>query len=138
MDKKTAGQTEGRSASVPIAELDRALRSHSIGPEDVLAIESARNSMTAEQTPIRKRAATMSSTYTRCSRLVEESRVGGLSPRPASPQERTPSSHTATEDPEEIGKAITSDFKTLKRRSRSMSAIPFLEAPRDEAIRRSE
>lgn len=139
MDKKTVGQTEGvRSASVPIAELDRALRSHSIGPEDVLAIESARNSMTAEQTPIRKRAATMSSTYTRGSRLVEETKVGGLSPRPASPQERTLSSHTVNEDPEEIGKAITSDFKALKRRSRSMSAIPFLDAPRDEPRRRSE
>lgn len=123
---------------MPIAELDRALRSHSIGPEDVLAIASARNSMTAEQTPMRRRAATMSSTYTRGSRLVEESKVGGLSPRPASPQDRMPSSHTANEDPEEIGKAITSDFKALKRRSRSMSAIPFLEAPRDEPRRRSE
>ncbi|EPE04854.1 hypothetical protein F503_00008 [Ophiostoma piceae UAMH 11346] len=38
-----------RSASLPISEFDRALRSHSVGPEEVVAIESARNSLTADR-----------------------------------------------------------------------------------------
>ncbi|CAK7229319.1 hypothetical protein SBRCBS47491_007205 [Sporothrix bragantina] len=38
-----------RSASLPITEYDRALRSHSIGPDDLLAIESARNSFQTDQ-----------------------------------------------------------------------------------------
>ncbi|CAK7197495.1 hypothetical protein SEUCBS139899_000142 [Sporothrix eucalyptigena] len=38
-----------RSASLPITEYDRALRSHSIGPDDIIAIGSARNSFQTEQ-----------------------------------------------------------------------------------------
>lgn len=40
-----------RSASLPITEYDRALRSHSIGPEELIAIESARNSFQADHGP---------------------------------------------------------------------------------------
>lgn len=115
------------------------MRSHSVNPEDVLAIESARNSVSNEYSRPRKRATTVSSTYSRASRYVDEAKVGGLSPRPASPQEQTSAVATApVEDPEEIGKAITSDSKTLKRRSRSMSAIPYLQSPLGERRRRSD
>ncbi|KAL1851365.1 hypothetical protein VTK73DRAFT_9430 [Phialemonium thermophilum] len=59
------GETK-RSASLPITEYDRALRSHSIGPEDMSAIESARNSLQAEAagSPSRRRAATTTTTTT--------------------------------------------------------------------------
>lgn len=40
-----------RSASLPITEYDRALRSHSVGPEEIMAIESARNSFQADHGP---------------------------------------------------------------------------------------
>lgn len=49
--------------------------------------------------------------------------LGGLSPRPASVHARLSSQEFASSDPEEIGRAITSDYSGLKRRSRSLSAI---------------
>lgn len=54
--------------------------------------------------------------------------LGGLTPRPASVHARLSSSQeftdeNADENPEEIGRAITSDYSGLKRRSRSLSAM---------------
>lgn len=49
--------------------------------------------------------------------------LGGLSPRPASVHARLSSQEFASSNPEEIGRAITSDYSGLKRRSRSLSAI---------------
>ncbi|KAK8049773.1 hypothetical protein PG994_011503 [Apiospora phragmitis] len=88
-----------RSASLPITEFDRALRSHSVGPEDIIAIESARNSL--------------------------QQRLWGpprLSPRPASAQGRG-NLELTDDDPSNIGRAITSDILTLHRRSRSLSQL---------------
>lgn len=48
--------------------------------------------------------------------------LGGLSPRPASVHARISTQEFAS-NPEEIGRAITSDYSGLKRRSRSLSAI---------------
>ena len=45
----TARGEAQRSASLPISEFDRALRSHSVGPEEMVAIESARNSLTVDR-----------------------------------------------------------------------------------------
>ncbi|KAK5990333.1 hypothetical protein PT974_08600 [Cladobotryum mycophilum] len=67
-----------RSATFPVTEYNRALRSHSIGPEDVRAIQSARNSLVIN----RKRAAT--STI----RPIIWNGPTGLRPRPASTRDR--------------------------------------------------
>ncbi len=66
-----------RSTSLPITEFDRPLRSHSIGPDDMLALESARNSLQAS----RRRAHTVSRSYLAPRRDAEWG--SGLSPRPA-------------------------------------------------------
>lgn len=111
------GAESKRSASLPITEFDRALRSHSIGPEDVLAIESARNSISGDFGLAQRRAAEL---------RARESDLAGLSPRPASAQGRDGRATHGNEDPEEIGRAITSDF-TGRRRSRSMSGLIEVE-----------
>ncbi|KAL0938987.1 uncharacterized protein CTRU02_205597 [Colletotrichum truncatum] len=114
-----------RSASLPITEYDRALRSHSIGPDDITAIESARNSINVDTVQSsRKRAATstISQIYSAPFRH-REGELAGLSPRPASTHVRgSRLFHSDDDDPEEIGRAITSDVGH-KRRSRSLSGI---------------
>ncbi|KAH6660069.1 hypothetical protein BKA67DRAFT_530186 [Truncatella angustata] len=111
-----------RSASLPITEFDRALRSHSIGLDDILAIESARNSLNGEPMRSRRRAATTSSKlYIRKSRELNE--LIGLSPRPASTHGRTVQDGLDGDDPENIGRAITSDVLMQHRRSRSLSQL---------------
>jgi hypothetical protein len=127
-----------RSASLPITEYDRALRSHSIGPDTITAIESARNSLqtTTEfgASPSRKRAATIEgrlfppyhTSSLRAGRAsVEGGWAGGLSPRPASTHGRGSGVLPGElEDPSEIGRAITSDSGAgANRRSRSLSGL---------------
>ncbi|KAB5580677.1 hypothetical protein GE09DRAFT_1213119 [Coniochaeta sp. 2T2.1] len=134
-----------RSASLPITEYDRALRSHSIGPDTITAIESARNSLQATSTnelggansPNRKRAATTggrlfplhhpaSSLRGAAGRAsVEGGWAGGLSPRPASTHGRGSRVIPGElEDPSEIGRAITSDSGAgARRKSRSLSGL---------------
>ncbi|KAK3394685.1 hypothetical protein B0H63DRAFT_517789 [Podospora didyma] len=132
--KETSPQ---RTASLPITEYDRPLRSHSIGPDDIMAIESARDSLQAEAaatvagarssiSPVgRRRAATTTS------RLFLQPRIrtdwgAGLSPRPASSHGRASrlGDSGEPEDPNEIGRAITSDAgHGLRRRSRSLSGL---------------
>lgn len=105
---------------MPISEFDRALRSHSIGPDDITAIESARNSIDAlGSSMLRMREVTGIQ-----DRIVTPRSRGeewGLSPRPASTHARG-----TDDDPNAIGRAITSDANgdiTYKRRSRSLSQL---------------
>ncbi|KAI1767541.1 hypothetical protein GGR53DRAFT_518329 [Hypoxylon sp. FL1150] len=110
-----------RSASLPITEYDRALRSHSVGPDDILAINSARNSFQVDPVLLRRRAA--SSNRILSGRIRDfDGELIGLSPRPASTHGRD--NHTSRgDDPEDIGRAITSDSRTHRRRSRSLSQL---------------
>ncbi|KAK0656683.1 hypothetical protein B0T16DRAFT_43026 [Cercophora newfieldiana] len=141
-----------RSTSLPLTEYDRPLRSHSIGPDDMLAIESARNSLQAEgsgagaSTGGRRRAATTTSRLLFQSRVRNREWGAGLSPRPASTHGR--GSRLANtgefEDPEEIGRAITSDSGNgsgngnPRRRSRSLSGLEDLVVVRPGGRRRSD
>ncbi len=132
-----------RAASLPITEYDRALRSHSVGPEDMNAIESARTSLQADLSPGRKRAATTSGKVPTQPRRAEQAEWTGLSPRPASAHGRgsRPLSVAADEDPNEIGRAITSDHVaeyTHRRRSRSLSGLPDLAEGTSHSRRRSD
>ncbi|KAG5960714.1 hypothetical protein E4U58_004569 [Claviceps cyperi] len=133
-----------RSLSMPITEYDRALRSHSIGPEDVMAIQSARNSISADLRLSEKCTSLLDSVmhHHESNRWTCGSRLAGLSPRPASSHGRT-SKEDANDDPNEIGRAILSDAQGLKRRSRSLIFTPCSDAtsasspPRDKTRRRS-
>ena len=126
-----------RSASLPITEYDRALRSHSIGPQDMTAIETVRSSLQTERGPTHRRAATMSS------RLFSQPRRNpgwvGLSPRPASTHGRDSRLIAGGEDPSEIGRAITSDSGGgTRRRSRSLSGLYDIAGARPGQRRRSD
>lgn len=133
-----------RVASMPIHEFDRALRSHSIGPDDITAIETARNSMSLEamgSTPTRRRAttATNSRLFTAISGRSRGEEWAGLSPRPASTHGR--GSRFTEDDPDEIGRALTSDSggdMVQKRRSRSLSQLDELASERRDSRRRSD
>ncbi|KAL7973848.1 hypothetical protein HDV63DRAFT_198658 [Trichoderma sp. SZMC 28014] len=106
----------------PISEYDRALRSHSVGPEDVMAIRSARSPVNAEYSGhSRKRNGTGSDAHQASARWVKPT---GLTPRPASTTDWGSRLVDASHDPEEIGRAVTTG---LKRRSRSLSFIPLIE-----------
>lgn len=135
-------QATMRVTSMPVSEFDRALRSHSIGPNDITAIESARNSIDAlGSSPLRKRAATATQ-----SRLltggIPRSRGedwAGLSPRPASTHAR--GSRFTEDDPTAIGRAITSDTNAdvgHKRRSRSLSQLSEVALAQGDGRRRSD
>ncbi|KAK7432689.1 hypothetical protein QQZ08_000548 [Neonectria magnoliae] len=125
------GAESKRSASLPITEFDRALRSHSIRPEDVRAIESARNSLSADFGLFQRQTGP---------RRSRETDLTGLSPRPASSQGQGRDSRMAQQDddPGEIGRAITSDFTGSRRRSRSLSGLPEVEEDQVKTRRRSD
>ncbi|KAK4226152.1 hypothetical protein QBC38DRAFT_238636 [Podospora fimiseda] len=137
-----------RTASLPINELDRPLRSHSIGPDDIMAIESARNSLQlqAEGGTItaagRRRAATTTSRMMFQKRLKNPEWGAGLSPRPSSAQGRAATqqgAHIQSDDPNEIGRAITSDSGGgFRRRSRSLSGLQEFASNRQIGRRRSD
>ncbi|KAF5669147.1 hypothetical protein FDENT_11597 [Fusarium denticulatum] len=111
------GAESKRSASLPITEFDRALRSHSIRPEDVRAIESARNSLSADFG--------LSHAHARISATrLREYNLAGLSPRPASSHGRESRQDQSDDNAHEIGRAITSDLPGVRRRSRSLSGLP--------------
>ncbi|KAK2065868.1 hypothetical protein LY76DRAFT_135556 [Colletotrichum caudatum] len=127
-----------RSVSLPITEYDRALRSHSIGPHDITAIESARNSINVDLSVLghrRAATATASQIYSGPFR-GREGEFSGLSPRPASTHVRGSRLFTDDDDPEAIGRAITSDVGQ-KRRSRSLSGLQSTEI-RADLRRRSD
>ncbi|KAL6908429.1 hypothetical protein GGI43DRAFT_143045 [Trichoderma evansii] len=115
----------------PISEYDRALRSHSVGPEDVMAIRSARSPVNAEYSGhSRKRNGTGSDAHPASARWVKPT---GLTPRPASTTDWGSRLVDASHDPEEIGRAVTTG---LKRRSRSLSFIPLIETADTPSITR--
>lgn len=115
----------------PISEYDRALRSHSVGPEDVMAIRSARSPVNAEYSGhSRKRNGTGSDAHPASARWVKPT---GLTPRPASTTDWGSRLVDASHDPEEIGRAVTTG---LKRRSRSLSFIPLIETTDTPSITR--
>lgn len=115
----------------PISEYDRALRSHSVGPEDVMAIRSARSPVNAEYSGhSRKRNGTGSDAHPASARWVKPT---GLTPRPASTTDWGSRLVDASHDPEEIGRAVTTG---LKRRSRSLSFIPLIETTDTPSIAR--
>ncbi|RYP01109.1 hypothetical protein DL764_006308 [Monosporascus ibericus] len=110
-----------RSASLPMTEYGRALRSHSVGPDDMMAIESARNSVQFEPGTLRRRA-TASSRILSPGINDSSGEMIGLTPRPASSHAR--GSHPPdSNSPEDIGRAITSDSLTHRRKSRSLSQL---------------
>ncbi|KAI1640460.1 hypothetical protein F4809DRAFT_440945 [Biscogniauxia mediterranea] len=126
-----------RSASLPITEFDRALRSHSVGPDDIIAITSARNSIQADPGFSRRRAETAS--------RVQSVRVKdfggeliGLSPRPASTHGRGSQPNLGEDDPDNIGRAVTSDIFTHRRRSRSLSQLPDVSECHTPVRKRSD
>ncbi|EFQ26320.1 hypothetical protein CGRA01v4_05432 [Colletotrichum graminicola] len=127
-----------RSVSLPITEYDRALRSHSIGPHDITVIESARNSISVDLSVLghrRAATATTSQIYSAPFR-GREGEFSGLSPRPASSHVRGSRLFADNDDPEAIGRAITSDVGQ-KRRSRSLSGLQSTEI-RADLRRRSD
>lgn len=131
-----------RVTSMPISEFDRALRSHSIGPDDINAIESARNSVDVlGSSPLRKRAATATQSRIITSGIPRSrgEEWAGLSPRPASTHGR--GSRLGEDDPDAIGRAITSDSNGdmgHKRRSRSLSQLNEVALEQGDGRRRSD
>ncbi|KAL6804729.1 hypothetical protein GGI42DRAFT_322781 [Trichoderma sp. SZMC 28013] len=119
------------SEPIPVSEYDRALRSHSVGPEDVMAIRSARSPVNQDFSGHqRRRTGTGSDAHPASARWVKPT---GLTPRPASTQDWGSRLVDDSHDPEEIGRAITTG---LKRRSRSLSFIPLIETTPAPSITR--
>ncbi|KAK5635829.1 hypothetical protein RRF57_011541 [Xylaria bambusicola] len=124
-----------RSASLPITEFNKALRSHSIGPDDYIAIHSARNSLQSDSAFLRRRAVTTSGGPTG-SRLRDDSiDILGLTPRPAS----THGNDIGHDhDPESIGRAVSVDIFPARRRSRSLSQLQDVSEEHGLVRKRSE
>ncbi|KAJ8107896.1 hypothetical protein ONZ43_g6589 [Nemania bipapillata] len=124
-----------RSASLPVTEFNKALRSHSIGPDDYMAIHSARNSLQSDSVFLRRRAATASDGPI-ISKLRDQSLdISGLSPRPASAQgQDMPDEY----DPDSIGRAVSVDYLTSRRRSRSLSQLHDVSEGQAPVRKRSE
>ncbi|KAI5861779.1 hypothetical protein GGS23DRAFT_606038 [Durotheca rogersii] len=114
-------EDEPKRASAPLTEFERPLRSHSVGPNDMLAITGARSSVPADPILLRRRAASSNRILSQRIRDFDGQLIG-LSPRPASSQGRG-CNPAENEDPEDIGRAITSDSQTHRRRSRSLSQL---------------
>ncbi|KAH6650207.1 hypothetical protein F5144DRAFT_37639 [Chaetomium tenue] len=134
-----------RSASLPMSEFDRPLRSHSVGPDDIMAIESVRNSIQGDpagsNAAIRRRAATLGGHALLRPHIFNREWGAGLSPRPASAQGRASRAgdRADPDDPSEIGRAITSDSGGgLRRRSRSLSGLQGLAGIQRGGRRRSD
>ncbi|KAI0512560.1 hypothetical protein F5B22DRAFT_648663 [Xylaria bambusicola] len=124
-----------RSASLPITEFNKALRSHSIGPDDYIAIHSARNSLQSDSAFLRRRAVTTSGGPI-SSRLRDDGMdILGLTPRPAS----THGNDMGHEhDPESIGRAVSVDIFPARRRSRSLSQLQDVSEEHGLVRKRSE
>ena len=126
-----------RSGSLPISEYDRALRSHSIGPEDVMVINTVRNSLNAEALFSEARK---SPNITREINPfpIRDGEPAGLSPRPVSTHGRSGSEPLDAKmyivEDTGIGRAISND----KRRSRSVSGIYSLQSGSADNRRRSD
>lgn len=102
-----------------------------------MAIQSARNSLTGEPIKNRRRAATASSRlYVRRTRELTD--LVGLSPRPASTHVRSAQDSLDQSDPENIGRAITSDILMQHRRSRSLSQLRTVAGNSTQRNRKDE
>ena len=95
-----------------------------------MAIQSARNSLSADMRLSGRRFGAFDATTTRPAgpRWTGGRKFTGLSPRPASSHDRGTRLADYSEDPNEIGRAITGDTRGLRRRSRSLSAFPVAES----------
>ncbi|KAI1737931.1 hypothetical protein F4680DRAFT_202944 [Xylaria scruposa] len=132
----TDSETEPkRSVSLPVTEFNKALRSHSIGPDDYMAIHSARNSLQSDSVFLRRRAVTTSGGPIASKPRDESTDILGLSPRPASAH-----GHDMADDydPESIGRAVSVDYITSRRRSRSLSQLPDVSEGHGLVRKRSE
>ncbi|KAI2626335.1 hypothetical protein GGS21DRAFT_540831 [Xylaria nigripes] len=119
-----------RSASLPVTEFNKALRSHSIGPDDYMAINSVRSSFQAGPAYKGRRGASTSRSAI-SSRLPNESLdMLGLSPRPAS--------HHMIDDPESIGRAVSVDVPASHRRSRSLPQLQDVSVGQGNVRKRSD
>ncbi|KAI0391134.1 hypothetical protein F5Y17DRAFT_24855 [Xylariaceae sp. FL0594] len=110
-----------RSASLPVTEYNKALRSHSIGSHDFMAIHSVRNSLHSDTIFYRRRAATASGGIPSFGLREDNPDVTGLSPRPQSAHERDV---IEEHGPDAIGRAVSTDILASHRRSRSLSQLP--------------
>ncbi|KAI2466626.1 hypothetical protein F4781DRAFT_405183 [Annulohypoxylon bovei var. microspora] len=87
----------------------------------MMAITTARSSLQVDPALLRRRAA--SSNRILSGRIKDfDGEIIGLSPRPASTHGRG-GNLSRDDDPEDIGRAITSDSRTHRRRSRSLSQL---------------
>lgn len=103
-----------------------------------MAIQSARNSLNADMRLSGRRPGAFDATTTRPAgpRWIGGRKFTGLSPRPASSHDRGTRLADYSEDPNEIGRAVTSDAQGLRRRSRSLSAFPVAESAMPGVARR--
>ena len=98
------------------------MRSHSVGPEDRLAIESARNSLPVGSNFSRRHPGTQSFRTGH----IKTGEPSGLTPRPASINGGATVHEPHEENLNDIGRAVTKDFSRLKRRSQSLSALAIM------------
>lgn len=100
----------------------------------MMAITSVRDSLQIDPVLLRRRAA--SSNRILSGRIKDfEGELIGLSPRPASTHGRDNHS-LREEDPEDIGRAITSDSRTHRRRSRSLSQLQDVSVSHVHVVRK--
>ncbi|KAI1810962.1 hypothetical protein GGS20DRAFT_143327 [Poronia punctata] len=124
-----------RSASLPVTEFNQALRSHSIGPDDYMAIHSFRNSLQSDTEILRRMAATTSGGALNFGLRDETTDITGLSPRPASAHGRD---MTDEHERHTIGRALSIDMLASHRRSRSLSQLPEVAEGHSLGRKRSE
>ncbi|TVY41630.1 hypothetical protein LSUB1_G003607 [Lachnellula subtilissima] len=141
LNRNTKGtpSPQKRSASLPVNEYNRALRSHSTALEEFdenSALEHNRESIQADGRTRPRRATTLSRLWTP-NRTLGHADWTGLSPRPASSHVRGSRIITDAEAEEAIGMAITSGSHP-KRRSRSLGELRKASALPTKARRRSD
>ncbi|RDW77164.1 hypothetical protein BP6252_05217 [Coleophoma cylindrospora] len=138
-DTKSSSFSQKRTVSLPINEFNRALRSHSVDPNNLLeepeneAQQNGHSIQAAEQT--RPRGATIPSRIFTSSRGPGFSDFTGLSPRPVSSHAR--GSQVTEEVVENIGYAVTKGSHP-NRRSRSLGQLREAAAANDVSRRRSD
>lgn len=118
------GVEQNRSTSSPYGEYRGTIRSNTASPRGRRTEEGVGKSLETELDNNFSRRRTGTHSYR--GRQAEVGEMGGLTPRPASIPGRLSKLNQRDENPEEIGRALTSDFTNvggLKRRSRSLSAL---------------
>ena len=125
-----------RSVSMPVPDYTKPIRPRSVGPDNTGAPESGPDSLQLD--PDRRRATTSSRILSTGTNDTSAEMVG-LTPRPASAHQKgsTPPLVPETDNPEEIGRAITSDNLAHRRRSRSLSQLQEMIGNQPGVRRRS-